>query len=348
MPGFQTTIHCHVPPQPFGPFYSQDEKGRYEVRPLDMPSVPHSEWCLRHPPGNGGQPAKPVTYSIRLLEQLSCKQCHGPKVFSCSLGDREEELYVVKIYDPLYYKYPMDVTYWAELDYSYESAAYQDLEISGLSGRYTPKYYGSWSFNLPFPSKQPLQRTVCCVLMEKLNGYTLESILIKSLTYRVPPTDRLNILAEVLEIEKKLEFAGVRHRDVAPRNVMLVGLDLDNYKRPKVMLFDFNVSFCLNRPNCRKRKPPVSRPLNHMCFCWDGPPDDFEFWVPEPHRSRQEAWRGWVKTRWYKSAEFADGEADSFCLYGSEIEDDPVEHVPPNPDPLSAPLSEKYLEACHT
>ncbi|KAI9163416.1 major facilitator superfamily domain-containing protein [Paramyrothecium foliicola] len=203
-------------------------------------------------------------------------------------------------------------------DYSWEAAAYQDLGSSGLNGRFTPKYYGSYSFNVPVPSTSFVERTVCCILMQKLNGYTMHSLMVKDLTYRIPSKDRLEILGQIMEIKERLEFGGVLHDDVAPRNVVLVNLNLEDYKFPRVTKTSGN-------PSSESDVFLVGW-TSHRLQGLDC-------------RASQVAsrGRGWVRSRWYKSEEFAAyEEAESFYFYGPEIVEDPVEHVEPDPDPTPA------------
>lgn len=337
--GFKVHMRRHVPPPPFGVFYSEKGQGRRPLMGLNPPDLTHSEWYLSHPLQESPPHSDQTVHTLRIVEQIACKESHGPKVVRCSLDEREDQHFVAKIFDPLYYLYPDDVSYNVEKDYSFEAAAYEDLERSGMDGQYTPKYYGSWTFDIPFPSAPNGVRPVRLVLMEELCGSTIASLLTTGLALRIPPVERLDILGRILEIERILDFAGVRHRDVAPRNVMLVGLDLDNYKPPRVFLFDFNVSVSLNRPSCRFHEYPAFRPVNPRLFWWFEHPMEFDQWVPEPHRSRVEVWRGWVKYRWYDSKEFADYEEAGKWYWGEDQESAPVEHVTPYPDGPELPFN---------
>jgi serine/threonine protein kinase len=289
---------------------------------------------LTHPPENTPVPDNVPARCLRLLKELSCERCTGAKVFSCVVDGNERQTLVAKIYDPLYYAYVEDVAWQADKDYSVEAGAYEDIWDLGLDGKYSPKYYGSWAIQVPFSASPLIERTVCLVLMEHLEGFTIHSLMKKELTDLIPPSERLEIMGQVLEIYSKLEFAGVRHCDLAPRNVMLANLDLDHYKPPRTVLFDFNIASCLNRPGRKAEKWPTTRPLNPLYSCWHYVPDSFEAFIPEPHRSRVEVWRGWVKRRWYNSKEFSSfKEAEALFMWKPENEVLPVEYVEPFPDP---------------
>ncbi|KAI9148295.1 actin cytoskeleton organization and biogenesis [Paramyrothecium foliicola] len=256
--GFETLMRSHTPPAPLGPWNNKRGQGQQPAPFEQTRSLTHS-------------------HSVRLLAQLSCERCTGAKVFRCVVDGNEHQTLVAKIYNPLYYAYLDDVSFVADMHYSIEAAAYQDIWRAGLDGKYTPKYHGSWAI-------------------------------------------------QVLEIDKKLEFAGVLPLDLAPRNVMLVGLDLDRYKSPRIVLFDFNIACCLNRPGARYERVPGNHPMNPLFSHWYGIPADFESWLPQPHCFRPEIWRGWVKRRWYGSPEFMDSkEAEEIFAWLPEHENLPVE-----------------------
>ncbi|KAI9157960.1 putative serine/threonine-protein kinase [Paramyrothecium foliicola] len=337
--GFETIIRPHTPPQPFGPYNSPRGEGRQPADRDEDLALTHSEFCLLHPPENTPVPKDRPGLPIRLLKQLSCERCSGAKVFRCMLNNDDRRIHVAKIYDPLYYWYPNDVSFWADLEYSVEAGAYEDIWDAGLDGKYTPKYYGSWAIQVPFSASPPVERTVCLIIMEELDGFTMESLLAKNLQSRIPPHRRLEIVGDVLEIKQKLEFAGVQHRDVAPRNIML-----SNHEPFQVKFFDFNIATCLKRPGARTRKLPKDRPMNPIYLYWHRAPSDFSSWIPEPHRSRPEVWRGWAKRRWFGIKDFVDvDEAKSFYLWTPEDEALPVEYVEPFPDPPPRQESDSWI-----
>ncbi|KAH7322394.1 hypothetical protein B0I35DRAFT_425755 [Stachybotrys elegans] len=331
--GFETLLTAHTPPPPLGPYNTKRGEGREEASEDETEHFTHSEWCLRHPPEGALVVDNPSPKAMRLLEQLSCPCCAGPKVFRCVLGDSENKTFAAKIYDPLYYMFPGDVSYWADVDYSVEAGAYEVIRDAGLDGRYTPKYHGSWAMQVPFSAQ--ITRTVCLVLMEDLKGVTMHTLLQKNLYIRIPPTQRLDILAEIFEIYRKLQFAGVLHQDLAPRNIILMNLNLNHYTPPRVVVFDFNIASILNRPTSKYPRVPGTRPMSPMYMYWISPPTNFGRWVPEPYCSQPATWRGWAYKRWYHSKEFGDiKEArEAFCR-DLEVEW-PIEFAEPLPDALS-------------
>jgi hypothetical protein len=326
----------HDPPQPFGPLNSKKGKGR---QPLNTRGHSQTEWCLLHPPSNTPVPEDRPTRSLTLLEDLTDPHSQGAKVFRCFMDGNDCQTFVAKIYDPLYYEYTCDVCYYAEKDYSVETASYEDIQEAGLDGKYTPKYYGSWAINIPFSTSPPVERTVCLVIMEDLKGPTMSSLLREQLASRIPPAQRLEILGDAFEIGQRLEFwAGVRHEDITPRNIILEDLDLRRNMPPRVVVFDFNVARCFRRPNSKENSSynPGTRPDNPLHIYWTSSPSmSYGTWIPEPHVSNGAAWRGWLVTRWGDSTEFMDKEeALEHFIWSPENDSDPVVFVEPYPDPV--------------
>ena len=133
-----------------------------------------------------------------------------------------------------------------------------------------------------------------------------------------------------MEVECKILFHGVKHNDFAPRNIILAGSDIKT-QMPQVFLIDFNHSTAMGRPNYkfRHRYRKATLPVNPLYRYWGPCPNEFLAWVPEPHRSRQQAFKGWLKTQWGGTKEFASREEGGARLLDY---DEPVEVVPPLPD----------------
>ncbi|KAM0417380.1 hypothetical protein ACHAPT_012614 [Fusarium lateritium] len=280
-----------------------------------MAEFSQSEWCLRNPLAETPpHPDAAKTQTLCIIDGIACKDGRGSQVVRCYLGDDKDHSYVAKIYDPLYYSYadrdwdsPTDVTYKAGEDYSREAAAFEDLKAAGADGHFAPKYYGSWTFDMPLPgaplSGAPELRPVRLVLIEWVEGADLWSIMERDGAndgfHTVPPEKRLEIFAKAEEAKAKLTFYGVQHRDFAPRNIMLVDQESESGS-PKVLLIDLNQSVCVNRPNFRDRDYWKTKPLpvspRHILL--GGPPLDFLQWLPQPHTSDVAVFNGWLEKRW--------------------------------------------------
>lgn len=335
--GLGLSIRRHTPPTPFGPCYYKGAE-RQEAFRSHMAEFSQSEWCLQCPPADPWPHADQTVHHLRVIDQLACRDGRGAQVLRCHLDQDESRVYVAKIYDALYYSFcigytPFDVTFLADMDYSREAAAYEDLHDAGDDGLYAPKYYGSWTFDMTLLDRAQTPRPVRMVLMEWVPGVSLQSLIDSGEAYHIPPEQRLDILAAALELDTKVAFSGIRHRDFAPRNVIWVPSDADKHS-PLVRLVDFNISVAMGRPNSKYRKPRSKLPISPMYIHWRATLNEFTYWTPEPHRSRLAAFRGWLKARWEHSAEFT--------LHAEWMDPDrvnfdvPIETVQPFPDVIKA------------
>jgi len=313
--GLTLTIRPHVPPSPFGSTGYTRGLERQEAPQGEVAKFPQSEWCLHNPVAETA-PHPDITEKqmLKIVGGIACKDGRGAQVVRCQLCHDVNNVYVAKIYDPLYYSFsdrdfgtPVDVTYRADQDYSREAAAFEDLKADGADGRFSPKYYGSWTFDMPLIGTPPVLRPVRLVLMEYIKGTDLWTIMERDgegLGVRtVPPEQRLEIFAKAAEAETNLKFHGIIHRDFAPRNVMIAdpvtreGVDSHT---PRVILIDFNNSTCVNRPNFRYAEFHTTDPLSisPRYRWWGGCPNEFLQWVPDPHRSQDAVFNGWLEQRW--------------------------------------------------
>jgi serine/threonine protein kinase len=301
------------------------------------------DWCLKFPPIETEESPWPEEATLRINKALHLGK-YGPRVVSCAVDGWSDESYVAKIYDPLFYDDPFNY----EVHYSNEAACYEDIWEGGYEGTYTPKFYGTWTCDLPIDDPTSVQKTrpVRMVLLEEIRGITIYTIIDNDLTFSVPPVERLNLMAKILELDSKLEYIGVRNQDLAPRNILLEGWDLDmlrewlnsegSYKVPRVVLFDFNHALAFDRPYCHEGRIPVPKPLNPIYKWWRSCPLEFRAWVPRPYclHHRRKAWKGWMKSVFYKSAEYSSYREVGLDDYWREDyeETDEVETVPPEPD----------------
>jgi len=158
---------------------------------------------------------------------------------------------VAKIYDPLYdhgfdcYDNKRDVIVLADGDYSREAAAYETLQQSAAAQACIPEYHGSWTIQVQITIGDKTHlRHIRLVLMEHINGTVMSSIM----PHLLPAPTRSRIMQKVLEAETVVFNAGVHHRDVSPRNVMLVSSS-NSYTDSdlRIVVIDFNVSNILDR-----------------------------------------------------------------------------------------------------
>ncbi|VUC22960.1 unnamed protein product [Clonostachys rosea] len=350
--GFTAQIRRHTPPSPFG-YRGYTWEFKQRGRPWGSISD-QANWCMRHPyPATPPHPDQTI-HELKLLEGIATGDSRGIQVFHCAVDTKELMglALVAKIYDPMYYDSEdlgQDVTWLAARDYASEAACYEDLEASGVDGAMTPKYYGSWTFDLPITSTEGAVETrpVYLTLNEYIPAPSMRTLLLNRSAYEIPPQKRLDILGQIFETCCQLEFHGVSTHDLAPRNILISGIETQEASpataiattSTTIKFIDFNYAVALNRPNVRYRKQH-ERPTNPMCRFWDGM-DKVEFfsWIPQPHRYDMDVYNRWLKHVW------GGNRASNFyirdgceCVQWSEMGDDEGEHgdaliPPPPPEP---------------
>ncbi|KAF5026742.1 hypothetical protein F66182_1161 [Fusarium sp. NRRL 66182] len=346
--GLSLAIRAHIPPPPFGFAYFKEAAPRPLANWTDLDGKTQSEWCLEHPPVDTPSHPDTTIRHLHMLEELACRDGRGAQVLRCSISDgNDDRVYVAKIYDPLYYAYVEsidDVTWKADRDYSCEAAAYEDLKKAAVDGSLAPKYYGSWTLNMDYPARPQATRPVRMILMEWIpDSVTMQHLLDRGIPARISPQHRLDILAKAMEVFSEMEFYGVKHEDFAPRNVLLVGPEIES-RMPGVMLFDFNMSAVFSRPTCKRRREKSKLPISPQYLFWGECPIEFYDWVPKSHRSRRPMFLGWLKSRWEHATAF-DGPSDSMKNYRDFNE--PVEFAHPVEDKDAPPFSHEMPAKYH-
>ncbi|CAH0046449.1 unnamed protein product [Clonostachys solani] len=311
--GLVLQVRAHIPFEPFGnPGYATTFKSRG-----DEAASTHgqADWCMKHPyPETEPHPDQSV-FNLHLLDEVAVRDGRGAQLLRCEWEGQESrgKPLVAKIFDPMYYardEVGKDVTFIAASDYSCEAASYEDLQKAGVDGVMTPKYYGSWTFDLPIA--QDGTRQVHMVIIEWIDAPTMLSYCEERRIHHIPPQRRLDILAQVFETRAKLAFHGAESLDLAMRNVLILG-DLENDPTPpRVIFIDFNDSLARNRPNSLYQVA-WEKPPNPMCLYWNKrSAEEFNSWIPEPHLSDMDAFNKWVKSIW--------GDSDEFCV-SSDFDD---------------------------
>lgn len=179
-----------------------------------------SEWCLKHPPRNTPpHPDQLRRHRLHILSQVSCVEGRNSQVVTCRIDD-EPQVLLAKIYDPLYFKmtdpYDRDpgVTWLAERFYSCEAAAFERLrECKNLYGKFTPKYHGTWTFQMPLLDGQ--QRHVRMILMEYIPYPTIRSLIDSQAVKHLDPRRRLGLLVRNMEHVCILDYVGITHGDLS-------------------------------------------------------------------------------------------------------------------------------------
>ncbi|KAH6854541.1 hypothetical protein B0I37DRAFT_362282 [Chaetomium sp. MPI-CAGE-AT-0009] len=277
-PGSTFVITAHTPPPPFGPYYKNKDPVRNPVGGLvtyeSGNQVDHMSFVISNPPldptptvNTGAQPSRVLTI-VQKVSHKPKRDGGGPVVVRCYLDSEESTLRIAKIYDGFEYALAdepgtkgLDCMYRADMDYSREAAAYEAIPAR-FQGSIVPLYFGSWTFPVP-AGVHGERRWVRMVLMEDVPGECMLDTILRArggtrsnpvpFTYSYnysllpPEEERLDILARIVEAESELHwFAGVEHRDVEPRNVIISRSGPSNAVS-RITLIDFNASYVLHR-----------------------------------------------------------------------------------------------------
>ncbi|ODH45038.1 hypothetical protein ACO22_00430 [Paracoccidioides brasiliensis] len=269
---FASTLILHLLPQQVEVVLSYEgHRERESTHPVDR--------CILHLPLPGltgkGTIRLKVDGPVRTGDQ------HSAQLVTVHMVDKTPEIsdsiptdkyLVAKLYDPLYFDHEQDDVdpfRYTDLAYSHETAAYRLLYP--LEGTVIPKYYGSFTLELPIPNKKT-SRSIRLILIEKVPGISMQ---------RLNPTnhtrsERQNILKAIVDAESMLYAHDILHRDIHPRNVLV----LDSAHRC-VVLIDFG--YCgigrtpSNSPAEWKAKYLPGVPISHIAALGSGLGPSCEF-----------------------------------------------------------------------
>lgn len=308
-------IRRHTACPPFGQDYPDYPGLREEVYETELRTKTLVELCLEHPPMEG-ETAQEAPRSLQITDVIRAKDNGGAQLLICRLEDEPDQL-VAKVYDPLYYGFsnrmwsdqPRDVTDEADKDYCREVAAYLELD-DRFGGKETPKYHGSWTFQVPLDLPDgPRIRDVRMILMELIPGRTMLHVKPDPYSEEV----RLDAVARIIEAFNRIKFAGVRHGDISQRNIMLCdGRTANTIDRVVIIDFNFATVSRLDdfeeRYGCRPSSR-LNKPENPVETWWDGGLyGGFGEWLPESWERRLRPLQEWLYKRWGKCQDFAPPE----------------------------------------
>lgn len=215
---------------------------------------------------------------------------------------QQPKVFVAKIFDGLYIDSTdilddLGPTYYAESWYSREAAAYRRISENDLDGEFTPSFKRCWHFQVPLLDGQ--LREVRMVLLERVPGSTMKSLIDSGEAKKIKPNLRLELMARLMENCSTLEFVGVRQGDMATRNVMV------DVKSRRITLIDFSLSSMWGEPTSRwevyKEMPLPKSPIS--LFGGDWPLFGIEDWLPQ-ELCTWEAGLAWMKKRWGNSRRY--------------------------------------------
>ncbi|ODH50720.1 hypothetical protein GX48_03228 [Paracoccidioides brasiliensis] len=219
---FASTLILHLLPQQVEVVLSYEgHRERESTHPVDR--------CILHPPLPGltgkGTIRLKVDGPVRTGDQ------HSAQLVTVHMVDKAPEIsdsiptdkyLVAKLYDPLYFDHEQDDVdpfRYTDLAYSHETAAYRLLYP--LEGTVIPKYYGSFTLELPILNKKNFA-------IYPVNPYRKSTRDLNATSQSNQP------YAAIVDAESMLYAHDILHRDIHPRNVLV----LDSAHRC-VVLIDF-------------------------------------------------------------------------------------------------------------
>jgi hypothetical protein len=234
------TAYEHTPPMPFGGDY--DNPTPKDYRGVERKTQTKEQHCINRPglhPKPGGK-----SIELRITSSDLSSSDYGP----CVVG--VNDTMVAKIFDPLYYKWieygvKQPVVYYADAAYSREAAAYLHLQkASETVKQHIPKFYGCFIVMVPTnedkDGNQTGLRQVPLVLIDKLGGKCLKNVR----PHTLRRSQRNTILEKIFKAEARIFSAGVKHEDIAPRNIFFDTQDWEDEKADiKFVDFDNSLVF---------------------------------------------------------------------------------------------------------
>ena len=211
-------IKKHIPPTSLGSIYEYLSREESEQEALTAErDLPLEERCRRHPPLET-KPLDTKELSLKIIKHLRVGKTKPAQLILPEIPEIKgfsKDRIVAKFYDPYYYDHEDDELepfLMADHAYSREAEAYQYLK--DCQGSIIPRYYGSYSCELPMSTGT---RPVRLILIEYIQGICMDSIDPKTLSR----TARQNIMEKLVRAESYLYARKFCHRDHLPRNVMI-------------------------------------------------------------------------------------------------------------------------------
>ena len=264
--GFTTIATRHKPHHPYEEDCETDSPPILENRK----TLSQLDYCLSSPT-IGGKMLCQDTKALEITAIIRASRKQGAQLVIVN-NDM-----VAKIYDPLYYDNSngcggeIDVVYKAYSDYRTEAAVYQELQKSPAAQEVTPAFYGAWTIHVDTLKREGDQiwkytRQVPLILIEYVRGDTMTDIdpLVLS------EASRSSLMKKVMHAHSIIFCTGIVHRDVYPRNVIIVAPTNDEaYDTPNevfIKVIDFNISRIRLHP--KDRSPETQHEIQEELDAW--------------------------------------------------------------------------------
>ncbi|KAI9781090.1 MAG: hypothetical protein M1816_002561 [Peltula sp. TS41687] len=273
------------------------------VSALERQQLHPLERCLLHPPLPGSIGSG--TIQLRILQSVRVGDGHNAQLMRVqAAGSREDSNtpyflpsgvdLMAKFYDPLYCDHEQDdVDPFVSTDYHYthETAVYKAL--SPVQGEFVPRYHGSYSCDFPIPGR-PDKRSVRLILMEAIPGTSMREL--KPTDFSQP--ERQTIMKRIIEAESSLYTHNVLHRDLHPRNILVLDVGSSS-STLRVVLIDFGDAQLgrtgpkMNPSRAKRYLPsvPISPLLRWHQAWWDYRLHTFKDWIDWD-------WPTWLERQW--------------------------------------------------
>jgi serine/threonine protein kinase len=276
--GKHLRVRSHIPPQPTNlsncllKFHARRE--RESIDPVQR--------CLLHPPSSGTFTSGVA--ELEIIKLVRAGDQHGAQLLTVRVLTSTYDLpsdtdLLAKFYDPLYFDHEQDDAdpfLCVDSAYTHESAVYQKL--ADFQGSIIPKYYGSFSLSLPIDHMN--SREVRLILMENVPGISMHDLNPSNFT----KSERQAIMKAIIDSETALYNHEVRHRDIYPRNILVLPSD----HARKVVLVDFGKAWTSRSPFPEwEEKFLPGIPISPL-LRWIKPREWFDGWVDWD-------WMAWVE-----------------------------------------------------
>ncbi|KAI3054670.1 hypothetical protein CBS147353_11412 [Aspergillus niger] len=217
------------------------------------------ERCLKRPPLPGGIGHDSIR--LEVIKLLKGGDGHNSQVFtvrllapaSPSLPQVGTEL-VAKVYDPLYFNDDeghLNPFLCMDKYYTHEANAYKALDE--FQGCGIPKYYGSYSLDLPVDPTR--KRTVRMILIEHIRGITMADAKPEWFSQYA----RQHIMKTLVDLESRIFEKDIWLVDLEPRNIIIRSAVDRQDSQPHIELIDLGHAL-FNR----RRDDPLALKLNNF------------------------------------------------------------------------------------